>query len=230
MNEIGEGIWIHEDVMDLMGTKLRLRMTVVKLQEGGLWIHSPTKLSKELKLEVDKLGIVAFVVGASNGHNTWLGQWQEAYPKADLYVSSGIPDKVTLKSYTILDGVNNNIWAADLIQAAMPEVPFFNESVFFHRKTNSLIVTDLIQNHEKKVVTGVGANLAQSLFRLLGFKEKCVAPPLKMGFMRKDKAGFAEFIEQVNNWDFDKIIVTHGDSINENAKTVFSQLCERFRQ
>ncbi|MCJ8272357.1 MAG: DUF4336 domain-containing protein, partial [Psychrosphaera sp.] len=89
MNKIGEQIWAHEDVMALAGLQLRLRMTIVKLQDGRLWLHSPTKLSPELKQSIDELGEVAFIVGAGNGHNTWLSTWENAYPSAELYVSDG---------------------------------------------------------------------------------------------------------------------------------------------
>lgn len=226
MKKIGTDLWIHDDEMSLMGTQLRLRMTIVRLSEGDLWIHSPTPLSATLVQEIEQLGNVVYIVGASNGHNSWLCQWHEQYPDAQLHVSAGIPAKVELKSYTVLDG--GDLWQPDLLQAAMPGVPFFNESVFLHTSTKSLIVTDLIQHYDHVMPKGLRARIAKSLFGLLGFKDKCVAPPLKMGFVRKDKAGFVKFIETVKSWDFDKIIVTHGDIIDEDAKDTFNQLCVRF--
>ncbi|MEC4727991.1 DUF4336 domain-containing protein [Shewanella sp. D64] len=47
-------MWTHEDTMFLGGTQ-RLRMTIVKLSCGGLWIHSPTKPNAELQAEIDKV-------------------------------------------------------------------------------------------------------------------------------------------------------------------------------
>jgi hypothetical protein len=229
MKSIGKHIWAHEDSMPLGGLKLRLRMTVVQYRDGSLWVHSPTKLSDELKSAVDELGRVAYIVGASNGHNLSLAQWQDAYPDAELHVSTGIPDRVQLKSPILLNSANENPWQGELTLATMPSTPMFNETVFLHHPSNSLIVTDLIQNHDASKPTGFGPRLAKSLFGLLGFKGKCVAPPLKMGFMRKDKAEFSAFIEEVNGWNFDKIIVTHGDIIDVDAKEVFATLCERFK-
>lgn len=228
MKEIGEGIWAHENAMSLAGTQLRLRMTIVKLADGGLWVHSPTALSPELMAEIEKLGSVRFIVGASNGHNIWLCEWQNAYPDAVLYVSGGIPKKLKLTNYQLLDESNNNMWEEDLTREYMPGVPFFNESVFFHEKSKSLIVTDLIQNHSDERPSGLSESVAKFIFELIGFKGVCVAPPLKMGFMIKDKPSFVSFIKKVQMWDFTRIVVTHGDIIDLNAKKVFDGLCERF--
>ena len=228
MKKIGADIWVHEDAMTLMGMKLRLRMTIVKLANGGLWIHSPTALSPELKEETAQLGSVRFIVGASNGHNLWLQEWQDAFPDAAIYVSGGIPKKLKLTNYQVLDESGENIWEEDLAREYMHGVPLLNESVFFHKKTKSLIVTDLIQNYSDKRPSGLAGFMAKYIFEPMGFKGMCLAPPLKMGFVIKDKQKFALFIKKIQSHDFERIIVTHGDIIESNAKQIFGNLCERF--
>ncbi|WP_223292981.1 MULTISPECIES: DUF4336 domain-containing protein [Shewanella] len=228
LTQLGEDIWAHEDTMPLGGTQLRLRMTVVKLACGGLWLHTPTKLSTELQAAIDQLGLVRYLVGPSNGHNIWLNDWQSAYPKATLYVSGGIPKKITIANYQLLDEHFDNIWSEDFDRQYMPGVNFFNESVFFHKKSKSLLVTDLIQNHSDACPSGFAGLMTKCVFRPLGFKDHCIAPPLKMGFTIKDKSAFAQFINNIKAWNFDKIVVTHGDVISQNAKLEFSRLVERF--
>jgi len=229
LEKLGENLWVHEDTMSLVANaQLRLRMCIVKLLNGGLWIHSPTALSPELKAEVETLGTVDFIIGPSNGHNLWLRDWHEAYPNAAVYVSAGIPKKVPLKSYQILDESYDNIWHADLAYLYLPGVPFFNESVFLHQTTKSLLVTDLIQNHSDPRPPGLPGFITRFVFKPLGFKGICVAPPLKLGFMIKDKKSFAAAIRKISDWEFERIIVTHGDIIEKNAKQVFLELCERF--
>lgn len=228
MKEIGKNIWVHDDAMSLAGKQLGLRMTIVKLSNGGLWVHSPTAISPELMEEMEGLGSVSFIVGASNGHNIWLREWQDAFPDAVLYVSGGIPKKLKLTNYQILGESHENIWKEDLAWEFMLGVPFFSESVFLHKKTKSLIVTDLIQNYPDERPSGFSGFMTKYFFETLGFKGTCVAPPLKMGFMIKDKPNFTLFIEKILNWEFERIIVTHGDIIDVNAKQVFANLCERF--
>ncbi|OUS12288.1 methanol oxidase [Gammaproteobacteria bacterium 53_120_T64] len=228
MKKVGDGIWAHEDSMRLPGMTLRLRMTVIELADGGLWVHSPTAHSPQLADEIHDLGAVQYIVGASNGHNLWLAQWQAAYPDATLYVSAAIPKKLKLSDYKILDDSTENIWASDLDHEYMAGVPLFNESVFLHRASQSFIVSDLIQNHSDDRASGLSGLAAKCIYEPIGFKDICVAPPLRMRFMIKDKEKFATSIQRIQDWDFNKIIVSHGDIIEKNAQQVFSNLCERF--
>ena len=228
MRKVGEDLWVHDDAMKLAGTPLRLRMTVAKLADGTLWVHSPTALSPELKAGIDQLGKVGFIVAASNAHNLWLQDWCEAYPEAEAFVSAGIPRKVPLSNFHILQEGSENAWPEDFEWEYMPAVPFFNESVFLHKKTRSLIVTDLIQDYPDEIPPGFAGFMTRYVLRPIGFKGTCLAPPLKIGFMIKDKAKFTAFIRRVQGWNFDRIIVTHGDIIEDNAKSVFTDLCARF--
>ena len=227
--KLGDNLWVHEDTMSFVAsTQLRLRMTIVKLADGGLWIHSPTKLCTELQTEIEALGTVHCIVEASNGHTLWLLEWHQAYPKAKLYVSAGIPQKVSIKQYQVLNEKFDNIWHEDLAHTYLDGAAFFSESVFLHHASKSLIVTDLIQNHSDPRPSGIPGLFCRLVFEPLGFKGACVAPPLKWGFMIKNKSAYASAIRNIQNWDFENIIVTHGDIIEKGAKQVFAELCQRF--
>ncbi len=229
LKKVGENLWVHEDTMSLVAnTQLRLRMCIAKLADGGLWVHSPTALTPELKAEIATLGMVNFIIGPSNGHHLWIRDWLEVYPNASVHVSAGIPKKVALKNYQILDESHENIWHPDLAHIYLPGASMFSESVFLHKATRSMLVTDLIQNHSDPSPSGLPGFITRFVFEPLGFKGMCVAPPLKLSFIIKDKKGFASAIRKILDWDFERIIVTHGDMIEKNAKQVFSELCERF--
>jgi hypothetical protein len=229
MQDLGDGIWVHEDAMSLGGTQLRLRMTVVQLEGGGLWVHSPTAFTADLQQQLEQLGTIEFIVGPNNGHNLWLLEWQAAYPDADVCVSAGIPDRLKeMQDYTVLDTSQENIWQQDLDREYMNGARIFDEWVFLHKKTKSLILTDLIQNHSDERPTGWAGFMTRFVLEPIGFKGICIAPPLRLGFMVPDKPGFAAFIRKIQSWDFDRIVVTHGDIIESDAKQVFSDLTKRF--
>ena len=46
--------------------------------------------------------------------------------------------------------------------------------------------------------------------------------------MIKDRAALVAFVNAVRAWDFDRIILTHGDIIEADAKATFERLCARF--
>lgn len=229
MRKLSDALWVHEDATSLGPTRLLLRSTFVKFANGGLWVHSPTPLSPELRSEVDALGEVTCIVAPNNGHNGWLMDWCEAYPSAGRYVAQGIPKKVPrLTNYELLEPEASTPWEADLAQTVLSGAPFFDECVFFHRATKSLILTDLVQNHSPEDQTGFGKVVFTLLLSPLGFKGICLAPPLKWGFAIKDKAAFRASIETVKQWDFERIIVTHGEIIEERPRELFENLCSRF--
>lgn len=229
MRQLHEALWVHEDSMKLGPVDLALRMTVVRLAAGGLWVHSPTALSAQLKSQVDELGLVRAVLGPSNGHNLWLQEWADAYPEATTYVTPGIPKKLPgLSGFALLDGQTAATWTDDFESEVMGGVPLFDECVFLHRASRSLIVTDLVHNYRGQEQSGFAKVMTKLVMEPMGFKDICVAPPLRFKFMIKDRPAFVAFVEAVQQLDFDRIIVTHGDIIEDDAQATLSRLCERF--
>ena len=224
MQQIDRDIYALEDRVGFAGVQLALRTTVLKLSDGGLWVHSPTRLLDGVREQVEALGEVRYLVAASNGHNRWLCDWHEAFPNAAIYVARGIPKKLPkLTRYTLLEDAPDPPWAAELDHAFIG-VPFFGEFVFFHKTSRSLIVTDFVQNHTDSKQSGFGALLGKCIFEPMGFKGICVAPPLKTRLFVKDPSALRAFTDKVLSWDFERIIVAHGPIIEANAKAALTAL------
>ena len=225
MEKLSEDIWTHEDELKLPGTSLRLRMTIVRLTGGKLWVHSPTAISDELVRQTSELGDVGYIIGPNNAHNLFLVEWASAFPEAELIISKGIPKKLKLTDgFRLMDAAFDDPWAEDFELIYMPGVRFFDESVFLQKKSKSLILTDFIQNYDGAEQTF----MQRYVLAPLGFKGICIAPPLKLGFFHKDKSGFRESLQRIKQWQFDRIVVTHGDIIEEDAMAILDRLSSRF--
>ncbi len=77
LQPIGHEIWIVEGpVIGFRWLGLRLpfttRMTIVRLADGGLWVHSPIELGADLAAAVDALGPVRHLVAPNRIHYWWL--------------------------------------------------------------------------------------------------------------------------------------------------------------
>lgn len=225
MQKIDDAIWVHGDSMRLMATSLGLRMTVVRLADGSLWVHSPTALTSELLAELEQLGPVSCIVAASNGHNRWVKQWSEAFPDARLYVSCGVGQKLNLVDYYCLDDADASPWPEDFELQFIGGVPFFSETVFLHKPSASLVVTDLVQNHSDAGGPGVDGLVKKWIFRPMGFKDICLAPPIQHRLGVKDRAALAAALDTVAHWPFTRIIPCHGDMVENDSKQVFDDLC-----
>src|ERR1700684_1002966 len=83
----GDSVWCHEQLIRFGGLPLWHRMTVVRLANGGLLVHSPTPLDADLKADLARKGAVVAVVAPSWWHDLYLDEWIAAFPAAELYAA-----------------------------------------------------------------------------------------------------------------------------------------------
>ena len=65
---IPDQIWIKEYPIRYAGTRFNSRMTVIRLQSGGLMLHSPSEIDASTKAEIEALGKVEFIVAPGSYH------------------------------------------------------------------------------------------------------------------------------------------------------------------
>ena len=140
------------------------RMAVVKLANGDLWVHSPVELDARTRDAIDALGgKVAHVVSPNYEHVKYAKQWKLAYPDATLYGCPGLRTKKPDIPYDCeVSTVAPEAWLGefevawfDSERAPVVDEPFFNEVVFFHKPTKSLMVTDVFWNYPSATIDGV---------------------------------------------------------------------------
>ena len=103
-------------------------MTVVKLSNRGLWIHSPIRLDSGLRAELDGIGEVQAVVAPNKAHHLFVGDCREAYPNAKIYAAPGLPAKRKDFRFDGLLADEPRIeWRGDLEQRRIPGMPMLNE-------------------------------------------------------------------------------------------------------
>ncbi len=91
-------------------------------------------------------------------------------------------------------------------------MPKVNEFIFYHPKSKSLIVTDFCFNLDN--VTGLGPKIILSLFDTY---KKFGISKFFLKFI-KDDLKFKKSVNELFNFDFDNIIVSHGSNIIGGAK------------
>ncbi len=82
LKPVADNIWIVDGPivrMDVPGGSIPFptRMTIVRLANGDLWVHSPTALTNTLQAEVDELGPVRHLVSPNRIH---YGQFHSGAP------------------------------------------------------------------------------------------------------------------------------------------------------
>ena len=79
LKPLADGIWVV-DSGPLHGVA-PLRMTVIRLPDGGLLLHSPTRSTPQLRAELDRIGPVRALLAPNLAHWLHAVEWQRTYPR-----------------------------------------------------------------------------------------------------------------------------------------------------
>ncbi|CAI5977701.1 unnamed protein product [Closterium sp. NIES-65] len=156
-------IWCFEQEQGLgfSNVTTNVRMTVIKLKSGGLFVHAPIaptaeclKLLKDLNLPVEHIVLPTFAYE----HKVFAGPFARAFPKARTWVAPrqwswpiNLPlPFLGLFGGTVLaeDGPKPDEWPEEIDYKifASPEVGIgpYVEIAFFHRPSRTLLLTDAV--------------------------------------------------------------------------------------
>jgi len=220
--EFAEDLFIQEADVRFYGVRLQTRMTILRLSDDRLFLHSPTFLEAGLRRELDRLGEVRFVVSPNKIHNQAIPQYLEAYPEAAFLAPPGLPERrPQLRFSGVLGDEPHPGWAGAIEQIATRGNVFFSEVLFFHLASRTLIVGDLVENLDAGTTSRVGLRLA----KLFGVPPRPVASP-EFRLYTTDADAAAESFQRVLQWDFERIVIAHGALIEENARETFRTVCD----
>jgi len=213
MFQLHDNLWTVPRPMRFLGAEIGTRMTVIRLKDGALFLHSPVTLDEPTRAEVDALGPVGFVIAPNRLHHLFVAEYTRTYPEAKFFCAPGLDSKrKDLKFDAILDDTPPTEWNGQIDQAVFRAFPPLNEVVFFHRDSRSLLVTDLLFN----VKTPESA-YTRFLVRLDGLGRVAVARSIRW-LIKMRRAQARSTVDKMLSWDFDRLIVTHGEVVGSGAK------------
>jgi hypothetical protein len=215
---VPDSLWLAQYFVRLGGARINARMTVIRLRSGELVIHSPCPFDQALTTEVAALGKVAAIIAPGNFHWLHVASCQRAFPDAVTYVCPGVEERARQLPFDVVLGDEAPpLWAGELSQVALQGTRVMREVAFFHHASKSLVLTDLIENVTPNTA-GTNAYL-RLLFRAIGmWKRPSPAPEYRIAW--GDKARVRECMRRILAWDFERVILSHGDLVTQDAKHV----------
>ncbi len=215
-----ENILTLDSTLKMPLTNLPIRMTLVKLNNRVVMI-SPLPKIQSFKSKIKEFGEVSDVVAPNLFHNLGVRPAAECYPKARFWKIKGLENKI--KDLDWHNEINPQSWdyQNDLEVHLIRGMPKFNEAVFLHKPSQTLIVTDLCFNLLD--AHGIGSRIIYGLF---GTYRKFAISRLFLKLV-KDKNDFKQSIESLLTLDFDNIIMAHGHPVEGGAKDI---LANAFRE
>lgn len=215
---VPDQLWIQDIPYRMGGFECGARMTVVRMPDGSLWIHSPVRLTDELKERIDAVGPVRHVVSPSRFHYMHLVDFARAYPDARIYVAPNFKKPLEgVRVQGMLRDSPEPEWAEGVDQAVFRGSRLYGEVDFFHRRTRTLILTDLCFNipPDRGWSTTLVARMLGILGRLSASRSFAVT-------IRDHKVVRAS-LERILAWDFDRLILSHGNIVPAGGKAAFRQ-------
>jgi Domain of unknown function (DUF4336) len=220
LEPICDAIWCASSGMYLPGKLMHfsLRMTVVRLADNKLLLISPIALDDTSADELRALGEVAYIIAPNTFHHLHAGTAKARFPGAKLFAARGIAKKrPDLAIDGVLDDSQAQPWQAELLTKTIRGCPGFNETVFFHRTSGTLIVTDLVFNvHTTKgLLTGL-------FLRLVG-AHKRFAQSRAWRMVVKDRAAAKASVLELLELDITRVVMAHGEIVVHDCKPALHQ-------
>ena len=208
LRAVAPGLWIAERPLKLplrLGN-LPCHMTIIRLTDGALFLHSPVLLDASIHAALGDLGPVGAIVAPSKAHHLFVADYVQAYPQARLYGAPGLAEKRRdLNFLSLVDDWPYPVWRGQIERYLFRGAPILNEVVFFHPVTRTLILTDLICNLTRE-------QAAQArLFHWLTGASGRFGPHRLIRRMISDRSAARNSVETILRWDFDRVIVAHGE-------------------
>jgi len=123
-----------------------------------------------------------------------------------------------LRFSTVLSDQPPPGWTGQIDQFIFPALAILNEVAFFHRASRTLILADLAFNF---------VNTASAFTRLALWLDGALGG---LAVPRTAKLAFAfnrgacrKAIDRILEWDFDRVIVAHGDVVETGARRSFAR-------
>ena len=210
MLEVASGVHVVDQPLNFLGLEIGARMTVLQL-DGGVLVHSPVNISPD---SIRGLGEPRWVLAPNKFHHLFVGPWMET--GLEGWAAPGLPQKRSDLEFIGVVESGTNPFGSDVEVLALSCFSLSNEVTLYHKPSRTLVVSDLVFNLPKSTpwltraamwCTCAYPGCRTSILERVGMKRKIAR----------------EEIRTILDYDFERVIMAHGDIIEHDAKAAFAQ-------
>jgi len=211
-------VWVVEYPVRYFALDISARMTVIRLSDASVMLHSPGPVSMQLKSEIEAIGPVTWIIAPGTFHHLHVGAAQATFPNASTWICPGLETK---RPDIGFDGILSDDappeWGDQFDLVVVAGNRLMSEVAFYHRASRTLLLVDLIEwigDNTPRV--GWALRIWWAIFRM--WNKPRPAPEYAMGWRNKKTA--AGCLQRILRWDFQRIVISHGDLVTETAQAV----------
>lgn len=213
IENVCENIWVCRRDLKLAGVPFGTRMTVIRLQDGRLIIHSPVAIDDAEASELEALGEVSWIVAPNLFHHLFIEAFRARFPEAALVAPEDLKKKQPgAKIDHVLSEDFAVTWGDEIAAVKIDGMPKVQEHVLLHRASRTLIICDYFFNFSRP---------ASAWARFFLWMSAALGGPRQsrlFRFMIKDRAAFSASNDRVLALDFDRVLLPHGELIETGGK------------
>lgn len=212
---LADALWImNGDRVRMLGIPFSTRAAIVRLGDGTLWMWSPVKPTAARVAAIEALGTVAHIVAPNKFHYLSVASWQERYPAVKTWAGPGLAKRrPELRFDAELGDGPPTDWRDEIDQLIFGGSRVLPEAVFLHRASRTLLVTDIIQNHDP----AEEPRFWRWVKRVNGILAPDGGTPRDWRLTVRDRELARRARDRVLAWDFDRLVVTHGRCVETGA-------------
>lgn len=200
----------------MMGMELGTRSSLVRLGSGGLALISPGPFEEKEFQEIEAMGAVEALIAPNLFHHLFLARAARRFPEAARFYAPGLTEKVgSLPPGASLGEEAPALWS-DRLRQHLVQGTSTNEVVFLHVPSRTLILTDLAFNVRSG---GLWTRIALRLNAGYG----SFGPSRLFRASIRDSAAFGRSLREIAAWDFDRILVAHGEVVETRGNALFRE-------
>ncbi len=219
---LGHNIWcVQGPELVFAGAPMHTRMVVVRLANNTLWVHSPTKITPEVRQVIENLQApVSVLIAPNKFHHLFVESWQQWWPNATVYAESGLQKRI--KKLAVEHTLTNEapaVYADEIDQVLFQGNPLFSEAVFFHKPSATLILTDLFINLKTDKIP-----LLPRLF--LQFEQVTYpngGAPRLLKWLTFDRKSAKDAATRILAWQPEQMTFCHGEPFSASAMEVLNK-------
>ena len=219
---VAEGLYAVERRFFLPGgVAMPTRSFVVRAPDGGVAVLSPVP-DEEARRDVAMLGPVRFLLAPNSFHYVGLASWAAAFPDARILLAPGLrARRPELPAGDELAEGSELPFASVLAHTVLGPMRGVSEVAFLHRPSRTLILTDACFH-----LRDAPRRRDRLAYRMLGAWRRFGPSRTARPILLRDRAQVKDFVERLCRWDFARIVVAHGESLEPAGREA---LCAAFR-
>lgn len=211
MQRVDENLWLLQYPLKVAGFDLQRHVGVIRLASGDVVLLSSGPFSPQDVTGIREVGRPRWLVEGMLRHDTFSREGHAAFPEAEFLAPPGFEDHVDFPVQPILPPPD--AWGSELQALELEGIPASRETVFFHAESRTLFVQDLAFNFP-----GDHPLLRELLLRLAVGKHHAPGIARSIKLQLRDRDAFEGALSRMLDWDFDRVVVGHGDRLETNGK------------